>query len=330
MIKIIAVSDFPFLNSGIYSCLLRITRNYIPGSYVLYSDQNIDGFEKKDILDISVGDNDKIIVFTHIEYTNLYKILKKYKNAVVYVCDWPGVYWDSVKGNNNLLKGLLGKIRFYYRIRHLPRNNKYVFVAEKDCSEAIKSGFLNSRYLPLGVEIPTKAANKSIDTDLICFTGNFRYEPNLNAAVELIGFAKDNKKLTFIFAGFYAQDLNNYRISENVKIFENVPSIINLLVDLRPIYVSNLKFGAGAKNKILEAIVSACPIIATSQSLDNSLLQKKSILQFNKIEDLLERINLIKSKSDYFNKVTLEDSKDTIRNRSWGKISKDLITILNE
>lgn len=329
MIKIIGVSDFPFLNSGIYTCLLRITKNYQPESYKLYSDQNLNGFVKQNPLEISTQNNDRIIIFTHIEYSNLAKFLKKYKNAVVYVCDWPGVYWNSVKKSSNFLKGLLGEIRFYLRIRRLPKINRYIFVAEKDCNAAIEWGFINSVYLPLGVELSLTQIKKSIDTTLICFTGNFRYEPNLNAAIELIEFAKKNKNLNFILAGFFAQDLNSFKISENVQLYENVLSIIDFLVKYRPIYVSNVKIGAGAKNKILEAIVTACPIIATPESLDNSLLHKKSILEINNINQLLEKIEIIKSDLDYFEEITRKEADLIIKDRSWSRISKDLLAVLN-
>lgn len=329
MIKIIGVSDFPFMNSGIFTCLSRITRNYHPDSYLLYSDQNIEGFIKVDVQNMPIN-NDKIILFTHIEYSGLSKLIRKFNNPLVYVCDWPPIYWDSVKKNDNYIKGLLGKIRFYFRIRNLQKDIKYIFVAKKDCYEAFKYGYINSKYIPLGVDFPLLKIKSKINTDILCFTGNFRYEPNLSAAIELIKFAKINPQFNFVFAGYFAQDLEAYDITDNIKIFQNVPSIIDFLINLRPIYVSNIKYGAGAKNKILEAIVSGCPIIASVESLDESLLNNRSIINLENIQELTEKIGQIKKGIDSFEKTTRECSKNMINERSWKKISIDLLSLLND
>lgn len=329
-INIISVSDFPFLNSGLYSCLIRILKNLDKNTYNIYSDQKKLNYRDIDWNKLPDFELSNVIIFTHLEYSKLKLLLSKYKGAIVYVADWPGVYWDLVKKNENCAKGLLGKIRFFYRINNLPKENKYIFVAEKDCLNAIKYGFINSKCVPLGVDTPILPIKLNIDTNVLCFTGNFRYEPNLNAAIELISFAKKNIQFTFVFAGYYAQDLEIFEITENIKIFQNVPSIINFLIDLRPIYVSNIKYGAGAKNKILEAIISACPVIATSESLDESLLKNKSIIQFNNIEELREKINHVKKNIDFFENVTRESSNNIINERSWNKISKDLFSLLNE
>jgi glycosyltransferase involved in cell wall biosynthesis len=329
MIKILGVSDFSFINSGIYSCLIKITNNYHSESFKLYTDQNIKGFCQTDLFEINVGNNDKVLIFTHIEYSNLTKLLTKYPNAVVYVCDWPKIYWNSVKKNQNYIKGLLGEIRFYYRMLRLPKSCNFIFVAKKDCEMALNFGFKNSKFIPLGIDLEPAIFNKSINSNLLCFTGNFRYEPNLVAAIELIEFARFNPDYKFLFAGYYANDLASANTTKNVILQENVSSIIDLLAKKRPIYVSNLKFGAGAKNKILEAVISGCPIIATDESLDESLNDVKSILIIKDINKLPEMITSIRSNLDFFESITSIESRILRQNRSWDVIANKLLTLLN-
>ena len=330
LLKIICVSDFAFYNSGIYSCLTRIVRNLDCQNVILYSDQKELGYEELDLINLPNLNAGNVLIFTHLEYSKLGHLLTVYPNAVIYVPDWPGVYWDSIKSNSNFLKGILGKLRFYRRIWRLPRRNKYIFVAIKDSRCARKYGFINARYLPLGVEIITIKKSIDIDVQTICFTGNFRYEPNLSAARELLFYAKSNPDFKFLFAGFHANELSRFRYSSNVEVLEDVDSIIKLLCDRRPIFVSNLKFGAGAKNKIVEALISTCPVIATKESLDDSLIEFRSVLLISDLRELRASTKHIQENSDYYDLVTKSESQILMDARSWEKITNELLEIIHE
>ncbi|HEX3051180.1 MAG TPA: glycosyltransferase [Aggregatilineaceae bacterium] len=106
----------------------------------------------------------------------------------------------------------------------------------------------------------------------LLFTGNYDYPPNLDAALRL---ARDifpqikkyvPKARLYIVGGSPSPELQSYA-SDSIEITGRVP-------DLRPyfeqslIFVSPLRYGAGIKNKILEAMAMEKPVVATPLSCD--------------------------------------------------------------
>jgi glycosyltransferase involved in cell wall biosynthesis len=107
---------------------------------------------------------------------------------------------------------------------------------------------------------------------VLMFIGNYDYPPNLDAALRLvrdifprIKQAVPSSRL-YIVGGNPPPQLCAYA-SESVEITGRVP-------DTRPyfefsmIFISPLRFGAGIKNKVLEAMAMETPVVATPLSCD--------------------------------------------------------------
>lgn len=107
----------------------------------------------------------------------------------------------------------------------------------------------------------------------VIFFGNFDYEPNLDAAKFLIEsiFPRIRNKLPDVKLLIVGNGAPRRLEKPNVEIIGHVP-------DLRPyieqsqLFLCPLRIGAGIKNKILEAMSLAKPIVATPLSLEGLVL----------------------------------------------------------
>ena len=107
----------------------------------------------------------------------------------------------------------------------------------------------------------------------VIFFGNFDYEPNLDAAKFLIDsiFPRIRNKLPDAKLLIIGNAAPTYIDKPNVEIIGHVP-------DLRPyiersqVMICPLRIGAGIKNKVLEAMSLAKPIVATPLSIEGLVL----------------------------------------------------------
>jgi hypothetical protein len=212
------------------------------------------------------------------------------------------------------------------------RNTRLAFVTREDYDDAIIHGFYRALHLPIGVKIPKEPLRNYVDVETICFSGNFRYQPNRDAAQRLLNLARTHLvNHRIILVGFYADDFKG-QAGNNVEIYSDVASIVDFLAIRRPIYVSLINYGAGAKNKILEAMVAGCPIICTPESLDSSINGVPSIKVISSIEEVLSQLGKwslsINSQGLLFESSKLADY--TKINRSWHSVASLLRELLSQ
>jgi glycosyltransferase involved in cell wall biosynthesis len=203
------------------------------------------------------------------------------------------------------------------------KNTHYIFVNEKEYISAKNFGFKNALYIPLGVNQPSVPLIQSLNITTICFTGNFNYMPNYFAARDLINAFKNEESIKLLFIGHYSTLLRE--LSSKIECFSGVESIVDELAKIRPVYVSYLKLGAGAKNKILEALIAGCPVIATPESLDPSMYDYDTIFLYTEknlsslsIISLIDNISAQKDK--YLIKTQVIADKIKVE-RSWENLS---------
>ncbi len=128
-----------------------------------------------------------------------------------------------------------------------------------------------------GVDLEYFAYRPAPEAGRIVFTGNMSWMPNEDAAEhfarDLMPAIRDRvPDASFWIAG--AQP------SARVQNLASLPGIhvTGTVADIRPwiwsaaVYASPLRFGLGVKNKILEAMASGAPIVATSRSLSGTPL----------------------------------------------------------
>jgi glycosyltransferase involved in cell wall biosynthesis len=106
----------------------------------------------------------------------------------------------------------------------------------------------------------------------LLFTGNFEYAPNLDAALLLIhdllpAMQQHLPDLKLWLVGNAPPPELRALASESVIITGRVDDIRPYLAQAT-LYVCPLRFGAGIKNKVLEALAMGCPLIATPLSID--------------------------------------------------------------
>lgn len=322
MFNILFAADFPIAKSGIASTASSILAEEVLNPVRLFSEQllTINGVPTRKIKEL--GDECVDLIFSHTECAVLPELQQRFPNAIYHVGDWPLRHWDSVR-RVQPFKGALANLRCHWRLRRLDRKIKLAFVTQEDCISAIDYGFSQSLHLPIGVKSPKVPLADHVDVQSVCFSGNFRYPPNRDAAKRLLKLARSqfpDKRV--ILVGFYADDFKE-QLGDNVEIYPDVPSVVDFLAVRRPIYISLIDTGAGAKNKILEAMVAGCPIICTPESLDVSIPTFPSIkiVSFDKeVASLLIEWNLPSNRS-FLVSETSKLANDTRARRSWNSVA---------
>jgi glycosyltransferase involved in cell wall biosynthesis len=131
--------------------------------------------------------------------------------------------------------------------------------------------------IPNGVDLEYFAYKPAAENGQIVFTGNMNWPPNEDAVERFANSIFPSVRALFPEASFWIVGADP---SERVRALERLPGVhvTGTVVDLRPwlwsaaVYVSPLRFGMGVKNKILEAMASGPPIVATSRSLSGTPL----------------------------------------------------------
>lgn len=328
LINVLLAADFPLEKTGIISTATGLLKGM--NGVHLFCDQKISVGDVHALpMPLTLKNSAKVIIFTHLEFSGLKQLISQFPDATVHVGDWPGTYWKSVATHESKMKARLGYARTKFRLRNLPRNTRFLFVTERDMKAAVKAGFCRSRHLPIGVDGPKRKLAKDFDPKTLCFSGNFRFKPNAEAARRLIKWASAHKDYKVQLAGFFANDFSG-KIPDNVEIFDSVPSVVEFLAERRPVYVSLVRLGAGAKNKILEALSCGCPVIATRESLDSSFAHYDEIEALNTVDDLSKKLRALNNRADVFNRATLWRASDIAENRTWGKSSNVLQELAND
>lgn len=320
MLNVIVLADFPLEKTGIMSNVVGLLLPLGSQTFRLYSDQKISvgTIDAKPVPSHEL--TEPTIIFTHLEYKGLAPLVADIPHATVHVGDWPGIYWNSVLKSGRWFKGIAAMLRFRYRLAKLSRKTRFVFVSREDTDAAIANFFTDSHYVPIGIKPPSVSRRDSISANQICFSGNFRYEPNLLAALALIKCLKNVPDIKLVFVGYYANDLREY--DDAIELHDDVPSVVDFLATRRPVYVSLISIGAGAKNKILDAALAGCPIICTTASLDASVSGLASVKIISVEQEVVSRYLEIVNSKDEWNKTTEKVAETLARTRSWPAISE--------
>ncbi|MGA9722498.1 MAG: glycosyltransferase [Candidatus Binatus sp.] len=142
------------------------------------------------------------------------------------------------------------------------------------------AGAVNSQriaVIPNGVDLEYFAYRPAPEAGRIVFTGNMSWPPNEDAAEHFARKILPAIQKRIPAASFW---IIGAQPSMRVQDLARLPGVhvVGTVADIRPwissaaVYASPLRFGLGVKNKILEAMASGAPIVATSRSLSGTPL----------------------------------------------------------
>ncbi|GAB1421429.1 glycosyltransferase [Anaerolineales bacterium] len=154
--------------------------------------------------------------------------------------------------------------------------DKTVVLAQPDYDE-LKSiqAALKLEIIPNGIDLDYfQAKDQKREKNSLLFVGNFEYEPNQDAARQLIDkiFPQvqaqiPDAKLYLVGNGPPDWLKQSGQENEQIIVTGRVPDVRDYLAQCS-VFVSPLRIGAGIKNKILEALAMNIPMIASQISVD--------------------------------------------------------------
>jgi glycosyltransferase involved in cell wall biosynthesis len=166
--------------------------------------------------------------------------------------------------------------------RHERRWFRYadrVVVTSPFDAEALSGAVSKDRIvsIPYGIDLEYYAHRPAPEAGRIVFTGNMSWPPNEDAAERFARDLMPGIRSRIPAASFWIVGADP---SPRVQGLASIPGVhvTGTVADIRPwiwsaaVYASPLRFGLGVKNKILEAMASGAPIVATSRSLSGTPL----------------------------------------------------------
>lgn len=164
--------------------------------------------------------------------------------------------------------------RAYERFMFTPyRRTVVVSEADRDELRGINPS-LNIDVIPNGVDLRyfTPDNRETREPYTLLFTGNYEYAPNVDAALRLAREVLPAVQARIPEARLWL--VGNAPPPELLALANDSITVTGRVPDVRPylarasVFVSALCFGAGIKNKVLEALAMGCPVIATPLSID--------------------------------------------------------------
>jgi glycosyltransferase involved in cell wall biosynthesis len=131
--------------------------------------------------------------------------------------------------------------------------------------------------IPYGIDLEYYARRQAPEPGRIVFTGNMSWPPNEDAAERFTRAILPAIRARVPDASFWIVGAEPSARVQNLASIAGV-HVTGTVKDIRPwiwsaaVYASPLRFGLGVKNKILEAMASGAPIVATSRSLSGTPL----------------------------------------------------------
>ena len=181
--------------------------------------------------------------------------------------------------------------------------------------------------IPYGVDLEYYARRTAPEAGRIVFTGNMSWPPNEDAAEH---FARDIMPAIRSRIPDASCWIVGAEPSARVQSLASIAGIhvTGTVADIRPwiwsaaVYASPLRFGLGVKNKILEAMASGAPIVATSRSLSGTpLIDGQHALIADDDAKFAESVVRLLSDPELRNSLSREARRKAEAEYSWDSIA---------
>ncbi|HVO41345.1 MAG TPA: glycosyltransferase [Aggregatilineales bacterium] len=250
---------------------------------------------------ISSDRYDVVELFGGIQVSEYYHLIRNFPNVIVPYESYTLYLKSALAQETSRLRYALQRVQLLaarrFESRMFSHYDRVVLLSDSD-AKMLKSlaRDLPVYVIPNGVDaeylIPT---GYEPDEPNLMFIGNYQYEPNLDAATWLAQkiFPRVKQrvpKARLLLVGANPPPALLALADEDIDVTGRVP-------DVRPyweqalIFVSPLRFGAGIKNKLLEAMAMQKPIVATPLSISGIALESgKHVLLGSTAEELYRAI----------------------------------------
>ena len=243
---------------------------------------------------------DAIHVFGGIQVYEYRHLVQAFPNIIVPYESF-SLYLESAQnrfiGRARVLKQLELSIARRYEKKMFSGFDRVVVLAEADAN-ALRSlqPDLPMRVIPNGVDVTYYSpSGQDPNYPTLTFVGNYEYEPNVDAALRLA-------KRIFPYVQHRVPSARLLLVGRNPPesmraLANNTIQVTGSVADVRPyldrtlIFVSALRFGAGLKNKLLEAMAMQKAIVATPLSCDGiAVVHEQHVLVADTSDDIARAV----------------------------------------
>lgn len=235
----------------------------------------------------------------HVQHLRMSQYLDDLKGlpSIIDLPDAFSLYWKRrVEKANSWPARMFAKWelkRVVHYEKNLVRFNKCLVCSQEDKAHLMRLHHFPSLHVfPNGVDLDTfslKVVSKNYaKNDMLLFTGNMNYAPNVDAVVYFVKtlfpqILQRFPHVKFVIAGQKPVPAVCALASENVEVTGFVEDI-SVYYQQASIVVAPLRFGAGTQNKVLEALAMGVPVVCTDIGFEGLGIQSGQGA-FKEVED---------------------------------------------
>lgn len=192
------------------------------------------------------------------------------------------------------------------------------------------------KVIPNGVDLakftPEFSSSQSAETASILFVGNYAYPPNLDAALwlarEIFPLIRAKYDVQLWLVGNAPPDSLLQLASDSIHVTGHVPDVVPYYAQAT-VFICPLRFGAGIKNKLLEAMAMKLPIVATSLSMEG-IAATDGIITADTAEAIAEAALMLLTDPTRRAKIGMINRQVIQNNYTWEAVADQYVELYRE
>jgi glycosyltransferase involved in cell wall biosynthesis len=206
-------------------------------------------------------------------YYELIRTMNPGSKIIFNTVDLHGLREEREARLKNDFRALNLALRTNERERYLARQCDATIVVSKQEQEWLETEAPGARilHIPLMRDCPGRQSGFE-EREGICYVGSYLHTPNIDAVVYFLesiwpSILQKIPSCKFYIVGSGLPDQIAARNDPNVQIIGHVPDLRNLFEKMR-LSVAPLRFGAGAKGKVVSSLAHGLPCVATEMATE--------------------------------------------------------------